>query len=462
MRNFGDRIYNSSPVLLQNLLVSSYGVKLFYERYYKADRDYLRRLFASQWLSKDQIRRNQVNALNELLSHAWSTVRFYRENEAYSDVIATGITGIEALQALPVLDKETVRLNSSDLISSCFDRKDLIQLNTSGTTGKCLKVFVDHASRKASYCFTTRYHQWARLKDSRNNATFGGRVIVPPKQKKDVYWRFNAIMNNYLFSSYHMSEENLPFYIKKLKSIRPRFIEAYPSAAYVLAKYMGERKAGGIHPCAVLTSGETLFDYQRELIERVFGCPVFDQYGCTEQALFVSQCEKGTYHVHPEYGIVEIVDERGNPVGPGVVGRVVCTGFMNRAMPLIRYDLGDTAEWGEGACRCGRHFPIIRKICGRQDDYIVTADGRKVGRLDPIFKGLDSVKLAQIVQTDLNRVELRVVPGSTYNSEDRSILMKELSSRLGETMTVEVLEVADIPKTANGKIKSVISCIKHP
>jgi len=459
MGNLAEKIYNTSPVLLQNVLVSSYGIRLFYERYYRADKEYLNMLSASQWLSKDQIRHNQVTAVNNLFSHARSTVRFYRDREAYSAIMARGIVDLDELQALPVLDKETVRLDSPDLVSSCFSRRELIQLNTSGTTGKSLKVYVDYASRRASYCFTTRYHHWAGLRDSRGNATFGGRCVVPPNQRSKIFWRRNAILNNYLFSSYHMSDENLPHYIKKLQSIEPQYIEAYPSAAYVLASHILEHGEARIRPRAVLTSGETLFDYQRDMIERAFGCRVFDQYGCTEQALFVSQCEKGTYHVHPEYGIVEILDESGKQVPAGVLGRVVCTSFLNRAMPLIRYDLGDTAAWGEGPCGCGRSMPIITKIGGRQEDYVLTADGKKVGRLDPVFKGVDSVKLAQIVQTHIDRIELRIVPGSTFDASDRDKITMELRARVGHTMKIELVEVGDIPKTANGKIKAVVSML---
>ena len=90
---------------------------------------------------------------------------------------------------------------------------------------------------------------------------------------------------------------------------------------------------GGLpRPRLIVTTAETLLAFQRETIERAFSCPVTDQYGCTEMALFISQCEHGSYHVHPEYGIVEVLDERDRPVAPGEEGEVVCTGFVNRAM----------------------------------------------------------------------------------------------------------------------------------
>ena len=105
---------------------------------------------------------------------------------------------------------------------------------------------------------------------------------------------------------------------------------------------MKENSIIGIFPKAIITSAETLFDYQRETIEEVFGCPIFDQYGCAEQVVFVSQCEKGNYHIHPEFGFVEFLRDDGNRAQVGEPARLICTGFTNHAMPLIRYDIGDT------------------------------------------------------------------------------------------------------------------------
>src|SRR5262249_21305312 len=157
---------------------------------------------------------------------------------------------------------------------------------------------------------------------------------------------------------------------------------------------------------AIITSAETLTAAQRELIEGVFGTRCFDQYGCTEQSLFVSQCEHGTYHTHPEYGIVEILRD-GAPARVGESGEVVCTSFTNDAFPLLRYRLGDLAAFGDEDCRCGRAFPVLERIIGRLDDVLVTPDGRQIGRLDPVFKGRRTIREAQVVQETESEVTVR-------------------------------------------------------
>jgi len=449
-------IYNNGPIWLQNLLVSGYGAKLYYERYFgfKPYREFLER---SQWLSSDEIERASAKMLGELLTHAYRTVPYYRSLFDRIGIRPQHEAPLSLLADIPLLQKEVIRRDQRQLLSSKFAKGELITLNTSGTTGKSLQLFVDIESRRKAYAFTNRYHAWAGLKNGRNNVTFGGRAIVPPQQKKPVFWRYNAAMGNYLFSSYHMSDANLPYYLEKIRKIQPAFIEAYPSAAYLLAKYVIDHGPAGLRPKAILTSGETLFDHQRELIQEAFGCSVFDQYGCTEQALFVSQCEQGAYHVHPEFGLVELLDDQDFPVPPGVTGRVVCTSFVNMAMPLIRYEIGDTAQWGSRGCSCGRYFPVLKKICGRQDDYIVTPEGNRIGRLDPIFKGIRSVKEAQIVQERTDFIRVVIVPGEEFGTKDSASIINELQKRTGSSVSISLEVVDAIERTANGKIRSVIS-----
>lgn len=452
-------IYEKLPEWGQNLFVSAYGCKLYYERYFHGN-SMLTDLLRSQWLTDAEIRDNQLAELKKLLCHAQDTVPYYRGLFRQKRFNPENLRSIEALAELPLLGKETVRTGANELLSNRFSTGSLIPLNTSGTSGKSLRVFVDLESRRRTYSFTGRFHRWAGLENSRHNITLGGRTIIPVAKRNRTFWRYNAAMDNYLFSTYHLSDGTLPLYIEKIREIRPQFIESYPSAVYLLARFMDERSLDGIYPRAVITSGETLFDYQREVIERVFRCRVFDQYGCTEQALFVSQCEQGSYHVHPEYGIVEILDDNDRPLGAGKAGRVVCTSFVNQAMPLIRYDLGDVAEWDAQSCGCGRHFPVIKKIVGRQDDYIVTPDGKKIGRLDPIFKGVTSIKNAQIVQTGIHAIELNIVPCITYNSSDEKLIVDEFRKRVGADMSIKVNMVDSLQKTNNGKIKAVISLVQ--
>jgi len=451
-----DSIYSKSPLYLQNIFISLYGCKLYFERYYQAYNKFLDTLLKDQWLSKNIIHENENIRFMNMINHVWDSVPYYKDIFLAHGITKNSVRNIDDLVNLPILKKESIRTKSEEMLSHSINKKNIITLNTSGSSGKSLKIFMDLESRRKAYAFVTRYHRWAGLKNSRNNVTLAGRTIIPQGQKSKVFWRYNAVMSNYLFSTYHMSDQNLPYYVEKIRNVAPNYIDSYPSAVYLLAKYMCQHGITDICPKAILTSGETLFDYQRELIEKVFNCQIFDQYGCTEQALFVSQCEKGTYHVHPEYGVVEILDDKNKPVGKGQIGRVVCTSFTNMAMPLIRYDLGDTASFGEYECDCGRNFPVLEKLCGRIDDYIITPEGNRVGRLDPVFKGLSSVKFAQMIQKEYGKLIVKIVPGNNYVEEDKDRILFELYKRVGNKMHIEIIIVNEIEQSANGKFRTVI------
>lgn len=460
MNTFIEKIYFKSPIFLQNIMTSLYGYKLFRERYIGRHDKYLEQLLSSQWYNKNEMEKIVENQFISIFHHAIKNVPFYQELVQTGKIKPNDIKGVSDIEKLSIISKEQIRQNPEYFLADGFNKKDLITINTSGTTGKTLKIFVDKDSRRYAYAFFSRLKIWAGIDSKFKNVTFAGRTIVPPDSDKPSFCRRNIKMNNYLFSSYHLSPENMRYYVDELMKIQPHFIDSYPSSVYTVAKYMKENNITGINPKAIITSSETLLDYQREIIEEVFECPVFDQYGCAEQVVFISQCEKGVYHIHPEFGIVEFLREDGSKAEPGEPGRLICTGFTNRAMPLIRYDIGDTGVLSDKKCSCGRNFPVIEQIVGRTDDILITRDGRQVGRLDPVFKGLQSIEEAQIVQEDYDNIILRIVPGKDYQDNDGQVVVSELKKRLGSKVDIKVKIESQIERTSAGKFRAVISKVK--
>jgi phenylacetate-CoA ligase len=455
-----EKIYFKSPIFLQNIMTSVYGYKLYRERYIGYFEKYLSELLKTQWYGKNEIGKFVENQFISIFQHAIKNVPFYQELVKTEKIKPGDIKRISDIEKLPIISKEHIRENPEYFLADGFKKKGLITINTSGTTGKTLKIFVDKDSRRFAYAFYSRLKTWAGIDSKLPNVTFAGRTIVPSDADKPPFWRRNLAWNNYLFSSYHLSPKNMKYYVDELKRIQPHFIDSYPSSIYTVAKYMKENSITGIHPKAIITSSETLLDYQREVIEDVFKCPVFDQYGCAEQVVFISQCEKGTYHIHPEFGIVEFLREDGSKAEIGEPARLICTGFTNRAMPLIRYDIGDTGVLSDKKCPCGRNFPVIEQIIGRTDDILITRDGRQIGRLDPVFKGLKSIKEAQIVQEDHDNIILRIIPGKDYQDNDGQIVVSELKKRLGSNVVIKVRIETLIERTSAGKFRSVISKVR--
>lgn len=449
-------MYFASPPALQSLALSAYGSILHRQRYGGDAAERYRSLLDSQWLSEGDLKRYQEERLAGLVAHAARSVPYYARVFRERHVAACEIRTLDDLQRLPLLTKRLLRTRGRDLVAAPTPR-GLFALHTSGTTGSPLAIWCTPEGRRYHYAFLRRFKSWHGVELGMRRASFFGRTVVAHGATRPPFWRYDASENNELFSSYHMSDANLPYYAEQLAASKPAEISGYPSSLYVLARYLLRRPVAECRPRLVMTTAETLLEYQRTAIEEAFQCPVRDQYGCTEMAVFVGQCEYGTYHVNPEYGIVEVLDEDGEPVSVGQEGSIVCTSFVNEAMPLIRYALGDRVAAVKARCKCGRQFPALARIAGRQDDVVLAPSGAPVGRLDPIFKGNRGILESQLVQVAPDVVELKVVRAEDFDDEDAQQLRYELYKRLGNEMKIRIDFVEAIPREPNGKFRAVVS-----
>lgn len=448
-----ERLYGAAPVWLQDAALSGYGLRLRVLRYGGGHARELERLRQTQWLDQ--------TALAALQEAAWLKIReaakatpLYRALWASVDAPKA----LDRLAELPVLSKETLRAAGRGAVNSQDPRRGLLEIHTGGTTGSPLTVYCTRGALRQNYAFFSRLLEWAGLGPRPRTATFGGRPIVPIVQSKPPFWRWNRPGNALLFSSYHLSPQTIPAYAEQLARFAPELIDSYPSSLEPIARWLVTNRGPEIRPRAVVTSSETLTAEAREVIEAAFGCKVFDYYGAAEMAAFVSQCEAGTYHPNPEFGIVEVLND-GQMARPGESGELVVTGFVNPTMPLIRFATGDLAVPGDAPCACGRAFPVLRSIEGRRDDVLVTPEGRLVGRLDPIFKKVESIYETRIVQDEPDHVRVEVVPVGVLSQRDADGLRRELEIRLGPAMRIDLVPVASIPRTQRGKFRSVVNLV---
>lgn len=448
------RLYFASPVPVQHLLVSAYGFRLRYLRHGILQRRTLGELRQSQWLPRETLEGLQLALLNDLLRHARETVPLYRDR----GLPARALHSLDELARIPLLQKDELRAPPSETVSERFRGARLAEIHTGGTTGKPLTIYCDRATLQRNYAFFARLREWAGIEPNARVATFAGRTVVPPDADQPPYWRWNAAANTMLFSSYHIARETLDHYVSQLATLRPALIDSYPSSITAIARYALERGIRTIRPRAVITSSETLEPAQRELIEAAFGCRVFDHYGAAEMAALITQCAEGSYHVNPEFGIVELVRD-GRPARPGEAGEIVATGLINPVMPLIRYTTGDSGVLSEKPCVCGRAFPVFESIEGRRDDTLITPEGRRIGRLDPIFKAVRSIYETRIIQDQPDHVTVEVVSPGGLPKAEGATLGRELRNRLGPQMRIDIVEVPHIPRTAAGKFRAVVNLV---
>jgi phenylacetate-CoA ligase len=448
-------LYHRLPVVLQNILITGYGYRLRRLRYGRAHEERVQRLLAFDPLPGEVMARVQESRLMDVMRHAASTVPFYRELGLPLPNDPT--EAMDALRAWPVLSKPALQAAGRGAWSEAIDERGTTEIHTGGTTGRALAIRVNQDALRWNYAFFERAKRWAGVGENDRVATFAGRAIVPPEQGHPPFWRFNLAARQMLCSSYHLSPSALGAYIHALERFRPRLIDSYPSSIEPIARELLRIGRRDLRPTAILTSSETLSSETRRLVMDAFGCRVFDQYGSAEMVAFVSQCANGSHHAMADFGVLEILDERGRQVAPGEEGEVIATGFLNSAMPLVRYRLGDRAIAGDGVCPCGMGHPTIRGIVGREDEVVVTPDGRRIGRLDPIFKAVTSLHEARIVQMSLDRLRLELVVSEGFLPSEEAELRRQLALRVGSAMRVDVAYVDRIPRTRSGKLRLVES-----
>lgn len=403
-------------------------------------------------MSPEEIRGFQLRRLREIVEFAGKKVPRYRELFSGIDLPRTSLE--DALAALPLLNRREIARENHRFIARTPARIFNIRTRTSGSTGSPIFVARSPAGISLEHAFIRRIWRWAGFKKGDPRATIRGDMIVPADRKSPPFWYFNRWENQLIMSSYHLSVENFPTYIKALRRFGPKFLQGYPSSILPLARWLLENGGKPLHLDAVLTSSETVADGFRETVAAAFGCRVFDYYGLAERCVMIGTCESGTYHQFPGYGIVEF------PPAPGAPGfsEIVATGFMDLAMPFIRYRTGDLAEYEKtDTCTCGRPFPVVRRIIGRRDDTIVTASGAQVGRIDHIFKGDFPIIEARVVQEQPGAMVIELVASSRFTEDHRRLLKERCAHLLGRDMIVEIRDVPFIKRGNHGKFKAVVS-----
>lgn len=455
------RIYSSLPVPLQSLTISLYGMMLHRRRYGREHSRWLRYLGESQWFGETEISNLQLEALRAIVDHAYRTVPYYRTAYRAAGYQPGGLRSLRDFRQLPAVEKDAVREDPTAFVSEKYRIPSLYEGFTSGTSGKPVRTYKTRDAYQRNWAFQERVRSWFGIKRGTPRVTLNARPIVPPGQTEPPFWRHDWFTNNWLFSVFHMSRENLRSYVRALVQIQPHEVHGYPSAVYEMARAVLEAGETRVRPKAVITSSETLLSEQRVTIEKAFGCFVRDQYGCAENVAWISQCESGTYHVHPEYGFVEFLAEGAEVVDRP--GEIVGTGFLNLGMPLIRYRMGDSGILASSAqCSCGRNFPVVRDLLGRVDDTLYSFDGRPLGRLDPLFKGLTSVVEGQFVQDEPDHLVVFLVVPDGRAEADIAILGERVRDAFGKAMRIDYRLVEQIPRSNAGKFRFQLNTMQRP
>lgn len=461
MHDWKMELYWRLPVPLQEAALSWYAGYL--DRMYYGDGYESWRRQYRQWQrwSRDEAEAWQARQLQAMVHVAASRVPYYRSG--WRDLDWRSIRSATDLPRLPLLDKHSIRQNEQQFLADGIERKSLWAQKTSGTTGTSLTIYWPKRMLRQWWALTeVMVRNIAGVGQDLPRAMIGGRPVVKGNTAAPPFWRFNQRWKQLYLSSYHVSRETAPAYVAALRRYGSQWITGYGSAIAALARSAMDAALPPLAMRAVIASGDTLLPEMRADIERFFQCKCFDHYGQSEGVAMAMECPSGRMHVLPAVGIIEIVRPDGSPCRRGEAGEIAATGLLNDAMPLIRYRVGDYGAYAEeDACSCGNPQPVITHLEGRVDDYLVTRDGRKIGRLSTAIKRSPSIHSAQLVQEREGEAYLLVRPGAGYRPKHAAAVYDDIVERIGE-LDLKIIEVPEIPKTPQGKTSLVVRLADRP
>jgi phenylacetate-CoA ligase len=416
---------------------------------------WLREFERTQYLPADELRRLQFCRLSALLSHAHTRCPFYRKRFDRAGLRLEHVRTLEDLRHFPVLEKSDLQCHGAEMVARDWPKDDLIPNQTGGSTGTPVAFFLSNDRRRSRAAATMRHNRWAGW-------DIGDRVAVlwgAPRDAPRGDWRARlrrALLREPLWlDTANVTEAGLAAFHEQLKHHRPRVLQAYARSVLLFAQYLEQRGLRPYRPHSIVTSAEVLEPAERALIERVFGCPVFNRYGCREVSVIASECDAHQgLHVMAEGLFLEIV--KGDRLAkPGEMGSILVTDLLNHAMPLIRYRIGDVGAWEEGPCPCGRALPRLRNVEGRVTDFLVGEDGRLVSGVflaTYVVAQRPSLGQVQLHQDRAGEILYRIRPGHDFAAE-KDLAYLEVASRqyLGETVVVRWELVDELPCEPSGK-----------
>lgn len=406
-----------------------------------------------QWYSADKLRLLQEFRLDKLLNQVELTIPYYQEI-LKKNKIAGNRSPYERLGQLPILTKSIIKENISRLLDP--EKEKYIKVNTSGSSGERGTFYQDREAYSGALAIQSMFWDWAgfRLGDRAiQNGITPERGFV--KAMKDLLMRVTYL------PAYSLDKD---FAIKALMSSQKgkysRSFLGYASGLYTYAKFSQEAGIQDLKFKTVVSWGDKLFPQYRNLIKKQFKCDVFDTYGSSEGLVIASECEHHTYHIMTPHVHVEILNAKGEEVGPGEMGNVIVTRLDNYLMPLLRYKLGDLAikACRDRVCPCGRNFPVLGTIIGRDTDIIYTPRKKAliVHFFTGIFEHVLEIKQFQIVNRARRPMLVKYIPNQEISKNTIEVLREKICERAKEEFPIEFEMVSRIKPSASGKPQIIV------
>ena len=455
-----ENLFAKSPNFIQELMVSFYNFKAYKKRYGGNYKAYFKHFQKAKIFSLEELKHDQFDRLMHFLKHAKANSNFY--SKLYQNIDFEEFNTIDDIEKLHILDKEKLR-ESIDQIYTIPKEEGNIG-KTGGTTGKSLEVVYVFDNTQERFAMLDNFRSGFGYELGKKTAWFSGKHLLNSKDlNKKRFWKMDHFYKVRYYSTFHIKEDYMKYYVEDLMKFAPQFMVGFPSSMLEIARYgmkynynFPENTIKAIFPTA-----ETVNNQTRSTLETFFKTKVYDQYASSEGAPFIFECKNNKLHFELQSGVFEVLDNSNQPTE---CGRLVVTSFTTYGTPLIRYDIGDSVELSNEKCDCGNNNPLVKCILGRIDDYVFSPENGKInlGNVSNTLKDTKGIIKFQALQNELDAIIVKTVIDKNIFSDDiEKIFIKNWIDRMGSSMKISIEYVDDIPVEASGKYRMVKNNIKH-
>ncbi len=422
----------------------------------------LAELERTQWLTRDGIEAYQTQRLNTLLQTALAHSPWHAERiraAGLAEAVAAGQVTLADLARLPTMDKRDARENMERLVWRGAPG-GVFQYTTGGSSGEPLIFYFGRLRQASDAAGRMRARRWWGVAPGEREVYLWGAPVELSKTDRIKTLR-DRLVNQLVLNAFAMSPSRMDAYLDAVEAWQPKCMYGYASSIALLAAHAEARSKKLRLPSlrVVCTTGEPLYPHQRELIGRVFGAPVANEFGSRDIGFTAHEAPGGQMLLMSESHIVEVLDDTGRPVAPGEPGEAVITGLTSLAQPFIRYRTGDVLRLSAEPAKGGQGLHVIAEVAGRQTDFIIAPDGRVIHALAVIYvlRAVPGIARFKCIQHATDRMEVQVVPAAGWDEAAHSAVVAGLRERLGETLQVELKVLDDIPPETSGKHRYVVS-----
>jgi len=404
----------------------------------------------NQKLNCEELKIYQLRALKKLLKHAYSHTKYYNDVFNSLNIHPDNIKSLSDFRKIPILRKTDIQSNFKNLLANNISTQNLTLDSTGGSTGNPLNFYHDKRAKIWKKAAFRRFRKWIGYDGTDKIAYIWGSTLDKPVNPRSTERWLNA---------FDCSSEEMENFIIDLVEWKPVAIRAYPSMLYLLASYIRANNLEAPEPRTIETGAEKLYPEQKQLIEEIFGCSAFEQYGSREMPAIACECEyHHGMHVFSDLRIVEII-KNDKPVLPGEEGSIVITDLTNYVMPLIRYEIGDVGKWSNRICECGRGFPILEEVIGRTMNLFPLPDGRFIygGYFNHFFFNTKGIRSFQVHQKAVDFIEIIIEPNKEFKPHVADDIIRRISEMLGDNVRMNWRIVDKIEPLSSGKQHFTIS-----